>query len=98
MAEFIKEARKRFDMVVYDTPPITIISDASIIISQLEGCLLNIRCGFTTTRVLTRALTLIKESKTRMIGVVLNGVTMTDGSSYNKYYKKYYTKVNVRRT
>ena len=92
MAEFIKEARKKFDMIVYDTPPITIISDASIVISQLEGCILNIRCGFTTARVLTRALTLISESKSRMIGVVLNGVTMQDQTSYSKYYKKYYSK------
>ena len=98
MAEFIKETRKRYDMVIYDTPPVTIISDASIMMSQLDGCLLSIRCGFTSARVMSRALTLIKESKSRLIGVVLNAVTMNDAASYNKYYKKYYNKVSVRRT
>ncbi len=98
MTEFIKESRKRYDIVIYDTPPITIISDASIMISQLEGCLLNIRCGFTTARVLNRALTLIKESKSKLIGVILNDMTMSDKTSYTKYYKKYYNKLSVRRT
>jgi capsular exopolysaccharide synthesis family protein len=98
MAEFIRETRKRFDMVVYDTPPVTIISDAAIVMSQLDGCLLSIRCGYTTVRILNRALTLIKESKTKLIGVLLNGVMMQDATSYNKYYKKYYNKVSVRRT
>lgn len=98
MTEFIKETRQRFDMIVYDTPPVTIISDTSILISQLDGCLLGIRCGFTTARVLSHALTLIQESKTRMIGVVLNAVAMNNSASYNKYYKKYYNKVSVRRT
>jgi capsular exopolysaccharide synthesis family protein len=98
MTEFIKETRKQYDMIIYDTPPVTIISDTSILISQLDGCLLGIRCGFTTARVLSHALTLIRESKTRMIGVVLNGVVMNNSASYNRYYKKYYNKVSVRRT
>ena len=46
----------------------------------------------TTGRVLSRALTLIGESKTKLIGVVLNSVMMQDATSYNKYYKKYYSK------
>ncbi len=98
MVEFIRETRKRFDMVIYDTPPVTIISDAAIMMSQVDGCLLSIRCGFTTVRILNRALALIKESKTKLIGVVLNAVPMQDNTSYNKYYKKYYRKVSVRRT
>ena len=97
MAEFIRDTRKRFNMVIYDTPPVTIISDASIMMSQVDGCLLSIRCGYTTGRILNRALTLIAESKTKLVGVVLNDVRMNDNTSYNKYYKKYYGKVGVRR-
>ncbi len=98
MKEFIQETRKRYDMIVYDTPPVTIISDAAIVMSQLDGCLLSIRCGYTTVRILNRALTLISEAKTKLIGVVMNDVMMQDVSSYNKYYKKYYNKTSVRRT
>ncbi len=97
MAEFIRETRKRFDTIVYDTPPVTIISDAAIVMSQLDGCVLAIRCGYTTIRILNRALVMIRESKTKLIGVVLNDVQMRDITSYNKYYKKYYHKVSVRR-
>ena len=98
MAEFIRETRKRFDVIIYDSPPVTIISDAAILMAQVDGCLLSIRCGYTTARILNRALALIKESKTKLTGVVLNDVTIQDITSYNKYYKKYYHKVSVRRT
>lgn len=98
MAEFVRKTRERFDMIVYDTPPVTIISDAAIVMSQVDGCLLSVRCGYTTVRILNRALSLIQESKTKLIGAVLNGVIMHDATSYNKYYKKYYQKTTLRRT
>ena len=98
MAEFVRETRTRFDMIVYDTPPVTIISDAAIVMSQVDGCLLSVRCGYTTVRILNRALSLIQESKTKLVGVVLNDVQIQDITSYNKYYKKYYHKASVRRT
>ena len=97
MKDFIRETRKHYDMIVYDTPPVTIISDAAIVMSHLDGCMLSIRSGFTTGRILNRALSLIQESKARLIGVVLNGVVMQDATSYNKYYKKYYRKKSARR-
>jgi capsular exopolysaccharide synthesis family protein len=97
MSHFIEETRKKFNMVIYDTPPITIISDAATLLSQVDGAILSIRCGFTNARVLNRALTLVSESKTKLIGVLLNGVVMNNSAGYNKYYKKYYTKIHARR-
>ncbi len=89
MAEFIQETRKRFDMVVYDTPPVVLISDTSILISQIDSTLLVIRSGTTTIRMFSKALEIIKESKTRLIGVVMNGTSFSDEKSYyGKYYKK----------
>lgn len=98
MAEFVRDSRKKFDMIVYDTPPITIISDASIILTQVDGCVLSVRSGYTSARILTRALHLILESKTKLVGTLLNAVTMPNAAGYSKYYKKYYSKVSVRRT
>ena len=89
MAEFIQETRKRFDTVIYDTPPVALISDTSILISQIDSAFLVIRSGTTTIRMFSKALEIIKESKTRLIGVVMNDASFSDEKSYyGKYYKK----------
>ncbi len=88
MSDFIREARERFDMIVYDTPPVTIISDAGILTSQLHGAIMVSRSGVTRARELQKALSIIKESETKLIGAVLNAAESTEVTHYNKYYQK----------
>lgn len=89
MAHFIQETRSRFDLVIYDTPPLTMISDAAVLIAQLHATLLTVRRGVTTcTGVLPNALDMIRESNTRFMGLVLNGAEITDKAYYAKYYRQ----------
>lgn len=97
MAKFIQEARSHYDFVIYDTPPVSIISDASILIAQLDGAILSLRCGASNAHVIGRTLSLIRESKVKLIGAILNGVEKADPSSYSAYYSKYYQKISPRR-
>ena len=89
MSEFIREARARFDIIVYDTPPITIISDTSILLSQIDSALFVIRSGITSARTLSKALYIFKKSNTRMIGVVFNAANPSEClPNYYKYYHR----------
>lgn len=87
MSEFIRKTRSHFDMVVYDTPPITLISDTSVLLSQLSGALLVCRTGVTKFKLVKRSLAMINHTGTRLLGVVLNGNAAADT---NKYYNMYY--------
>jgi len=88
MAEFIREARSRFDIIVYDTPPLTFISDASILVSQVKGALLVVRSGVTNTRVLPKAIKMIQDASQKFIGIALNSAGSGNDSYYQKYYRK----------
>ena len=88
MSEFIREARERYDMIVYDTPPVTIISDAGILTSQLHGAVMVSRSGVTRARELQKALSIIKASETKLMGAILNASDSTEVAHYNKYYQK----------
>lgn len=88
MQEFITESRRHFDMVIYDTPPITLISDAAILLSQIGGAILVTRSGVTGYRKLPKAINLIRGSSAKFIGVILNGTAMQDSKYYSHYYSK----------
>ncbi len=87
LERFTKEARSGYEIVLYDTPPLAIISDASILAS-LVGCgFLVVRSGSTTARVLKRSLGILRESKTALIGIILNSADSSDTAYYRKYYR-----------
>jgi len=89
MTEFIQETRKRFDMIVYDTPPVIVISDTAILIPKLGGCVFTVCSGMTNARRLLKAFAIIKEtSNAKLIGVILNGTDLVDKKVYKNYYHK----------
>jgi protein-tyrosine kinase len=87
MLEFIQETRKYFDVIIYDTAPITLISDASVLLSHLHGAILVTRTGVTQGRIIPKAIRMIRNANTKLIGVVLNS-NATEVN--NKYYHRYY--------
>ncbi|HTL70281.1 MAG TPA: hypothetical protein VL404_03210, partial [Candidatus Eisenbacteria bacterium] len=88
MSEFIRLSRSRYDLVLYDTPPLTIISDTAILLSQISASLLTVRSGVTNARVLPKVFSVVQDSKTDFIGVVLNSIESSDNPYYNKYYQR----------
>lgn len=89
MGQFITEARNQFDIVLYDTPPINVISDAIILVPRVQASLLVTRCGVTNSGMLSRAVSMIKESGAHLVGVVLNAAETGPMSTYHQYYKSY---------
>lgn len=87
MAQFIQETRANFDIIIYDTPPITLISDTAVLLSQLHGAILVARMRVTRSRIVPKALGMIRDTNTNFIGVVLNSANGVE----NKYYHRYYT-------
>jgi capsular exopolysaccharide synthesis family protein len=87
MTQFITEARKRYDIILYDTPPVTIISDASILMSQIHAAILTVRSGYTNSKNLVKAMSIIKDANANLLGLVMNAVNSTENTSY--YYKYY---------
>ncbi|MCM8782330.1 MAG: polysaccharide biosynthesis tyrosine autokinase [Candidatus Omnitrophica bacterium] len=95
MEEFIKEAKKRFERVIIDAPPLIGVSDAIILSKLVDGTLLVIRFGTASRDVIMRAKQCLQEVGTNIIGVVLNDVDIEKEAYYSKYYhyySRYYAK------
>lgn len=80
--EIIQEARKDYDYVFFDLPPILATADANIIAEWIDAVILVVRAGETPRDIVKKALA----GSTKVIGVVLNDV-----KSYSSYYYYYNT-------
>ncbi len=83
----LREARRMFDYIIIDAPPLAIFTDATILINRADGALLVVRAGRTRYSMLDRLLEPIQRE--RLLGVVLNGAKEELNES-NYYYQHRY--------
>jgi protein-tyrosine kinase len=87
MARVIDEAREAFDWVIVDTPPVVLLTDASLLGAMVDGAVLVIKAGSTPYDLVNRAVDSI--GRDRILGVVLNRAVEAAHDSYG-YYNYYY--------
>lgn len=85
MRMVLKEAAERFDWVILDTPPVGMLSDASLIGSFVDGVVFVVSAGTTERQVVERAINEI--GRERIIGTVLNRVDSTASQAPDPYYQ-----------
>jgi non-specific protein-tyrosine kinase len=85
MAELLAALQTQADIVVVDSPPATVLSDAAILSTQVDGVLLVLVSGQTRRELAQRAVDALKHVNARLVGVVLNRMPVR-GSSYYYYY------------
>jgi capsular exopolysaccharide synthesis family protein len=90
MKDFIDHVRIQFDHVLFDTPPVTIVTDAAIMSTKVDGTILVVRSGHVDRRLLKRCRELLDQVKANILGVIVNGINRENEAYYNQYYYKSY--------
>lgn len=85
MAELLKEMKKQFDMIIFDTPPILAVADAQILANQVDGTILVVSSGKTEKDAALKSKELLSNAKGKLLGVVLNNRKVEDGNYYYYY-------------
>jgi polysaccharide biosynthesis transport protein len=93
LRDFIEKAKKEYDFIVFDSPPILSTADAAILAAKMDGVLLVYRIGTVSRGLLKRATTQLEQVKSPLMGVVLNGVKPDISPDFEdfRYYKHYYS-------
>ena len=81
-------ARETYDYVIIDTPPMGNLIDGAIVARHCDGAVLVIESGAISFRLLQKVKAQLEKSGCRILGTVLNKVTV-DHSGYYRYYGKY---------
>ncbi len=83
MKQLLKDCRPKYDMVIFDTPPVLAVTDAQIISNICDGALLVVRNKQAEIDQVKRAKEMLEQSNGRILGTLLNDV---DRKNQNYYY------------
>jgi len=89
MADLIDRLEQEYDYVLVDAPPLLPISDAKTLSRLVDNVLLVFRFAQTEKRYVSEVSASLRNSKTSVIGFVLNGVDYGNGKGYYKYLYYY---------
>ena len=88
MVSLLEEAKKEYDFIIIDTPPLTAAADSLIFSKLVDGTLLVVRPGVATSDAVNAAKNQLEQSGQRVLGMALNGINRD--SQYGGYYGKSY--------
>ena len=89
LRELVAEFKQRYDKILFDSPPVIGVSDASVLASIADGVVLLIQHRRNPESMVQRARQIIEGLKVPIIGVVLNQVPTGSGEDYGYYTNNY---------
>jgi succinoglycan biosynthesis transport protein ExoP len=91
--KFIKDIYNEFDYVLFDSPPVIILDDTLSLAPKIDATLFVLRFDQSSARASRRALELLHGRQANVIGLICNGVALSETEyNYNYSYRQYGTK------
>ncbi|HJX34297.1 MAG TPA: polysaccharide biosynthesis tyrosine autokinase [Desulfatiglandales bacterium] len=92
LTTFIEEAKKQYDILIFDSTPVLSAADAVILGQKMDGVLIVYRVGVVSKGLLKRTATQLQQVKCNIIGIILNGMKPDISPDFPDYkYYKYYS-------
>jgi Mrp family chromosome partitioning ATPase len=93
--QFLEQMKKRFDLIVIDSPPVAAVSDSLLIAEHTDELIYVCRFNRAYRKHIRQFVRMLRESHNELLGIVLNGLTPRRIEYYTNYryyrsYKKYY--------
>lgn len=93
MKQFLEEARKRFDRIIIDCPPMTGIGDAVVVGSIIGQLIMVIGAGQTPIDLIKQNQKQLEKAQVKILGGILNMVDVQK-ERHSGYYKHYHHTYN----
>jgi capsular exopolysaccharide synthesis family protein len=90
LKEFISRFGQKYETILFDGPPILVVSDAMVLSKEVDGVILVVRAGASSRGAIGRAKDQLKRAGAKLLGVILNDVKITRGGYFREMYKTYY--------
>jgi capsular exopolysaccharide synthesis family protein len=86
LSDFEQRAANLFDLVIFDTPPLSVGPDASFVSAAAGGTILVVDAQKTRRNAVVQAVQQLERIQARVLGVVVNRVEEEGKSGYYQYY------------
>jgi capsular exopolysaccharide synthesis family protein len=88
VAELLAEARRQYDYVILDTPPLLLVPDSGLLSNLVDGYIVVIGANSTPRKLVAEALNLLEPAS--VIGLVFNRDRRPLHGYYRGYYHQYF--------
>ena len=93
MEQMLHDLHEKYDVILIDTPPINVVTDAMELAKSVSRIVLVVRYGRTTDEDVDNVFKRVELANMNLLGFILNGVKSKHAGYYSKYGKgKYYYK------
>jgi len=86
MQRFLEEARRKFDLILFDTPPLDAATDAVVLGTQVDAVSVVVRSRKTNRNLAKDKLEIFQTVPANLVGVILNGSDSTLVQNYSYYH------------
>ena len=76
-----------FDYIIFDTPPVTVVSDAVLLADKINGYIMVSRADYSNINSLSEAVQIVRNVGGEVLGVVLSSVNPKNTGGAYKTYK-----------
>ena len=91
MKNIIQQLNDKFDFVLFDTPPITIVTDAIVLGKLIDGAIIVVRYNYSDMKIVRDAKKYLEAGNIKIFGTVISNYTKKYSSYKKNYYYSYYT-------
>lgn len=85
--KFLQDMKEKYDIIILDLPPVTVVPDASIVATKVDKTIIVARVKVTPREELEKTKKMLENVNAKIAGVVLNGVKTSAKKYYGNYYK-----------
>lgn len=89
MKDLVQNLRERYDVVLFDSPPVLAVTDPAVLATLSDGVVIVASAGNTRVEALERAVEVLKGVGARLLGIVLNNFDLRRAYGGFLKYKEY---------
>ncbi len=89
MKELLGHLGGLYDLIILDTPPLTVVTDAAVLGTKADGVILVARANATDKGAVTYAVEQLRNVRAKVLGSVLNDVDFRRDGRYSSTYGRY---------
>ena len=90
MSALIKDLEKDWDMILFDSPPLVAVTDATMVSKEIDSIVIVVKVGQTDKKAFEHTIQSLRNVSAPIGGVVLNAVTHKNSYGSYYYYYQYY--------
>ena len=90
MADLLRKLESEWDMILFDSPPLVAVTDATMISKSIDQIVIVVKVGHTDKKAFNHTITSLRNVRAPLGGVILNAVTHKNSYGSYYYYYQYY--------